>query len=450
MVDIAPFRGLLYNQRLVPDLKAVITPPYDVISPEEQEMYHRRHPYNMIRLILGKHEPGDNEHNNWCTRAAATLHAWQRQGVLVREPQPVLYDYEIEYREPPNLLKTRQGFFCVVRLQEFSDGSVRPHERTYEATKSERLKLMSACGANLSQIFSLYADSARVVSYYLRQGREDSPVFDFTDSAGIHHRMWRVTRTDIIHKVAGALRDKPLFIADGHHRYETALAYERLMRQKYPDRGSQQAAFRYTLMYLSNMNHTGLTILPTNRVFVRLPQFQMDSFLRKAAEYFEVVGFPFDAASRNHVLETFLSALRSAGDRHFIGVYEAGAGQFVLLRLRSRVDHQVWRGYLPEPLQKLDVVVLTELILKRLLNIDSQMLNDEKRILIRHNAWEAIEQVDRGLFHVAFLLNPTRIEQVQEVASSGLIMPHKSTYFYPKVMNGSVLNLLDPNEDVSL
>jgi uncharacterized protein (DUF1015 family) len=448
MPDIAPLKGLLYNQNFVSDMDEVIIPPFDVISPEEQELYHRRHPFNMIRLILGRNKPGDNENNNWYTRAAVTLESWQREGVLIQDAKSAFFDYEIEYLEPPNLSKTRRGFICLVRLEDFSQGSVRPHERTYEETKSERLKLMRACNANLSQVFALYPDQAHIVSQHLQEGRDKRPVFRFTDSNGIHHRMWRVARDEVIQRVVECMRDKPLFIADGHHRYETALNYQKLMREKYPERGGR-ASFDYVLMYLASMQQPGLSILPTHRMFVDLPQFQMASFLERAAEYFDVVRFPFDIAGRNQALKEFLNSLHSTTDRHFVGVYESGGGQFVLLKLRAEVDHGSWRGQLSPPLQKLDVVVLTELILKRLLNVDEKTLNDETRIKYRHDASEAIEQVDRGLFQVAFLLNHTRIEQLQEVANSALIMPHKSTYFYPKVIDGSVINLLNPHEDVS-
>lgn len=449
MPEIAPFKGLLYNQKLITNMAEVITPPFDVISPEEQEMYHNRHPKNIIRLILGQSKPGDNEHNNWYTRAANTLELWQREGILLLDPTPTFYDYEISYQEQTNVARTRQGFICLVRLEDFSHGSVLPHERTYEVTKSERLRLMSACKANLSQVFALYSDPDRIVSQSLRQGREEGAVLDFRDSSGIHHRMWRVTQAEVIQSVTATMKDKVLFIADGHHRYETALNYQKLMQEKHPERG-KRASFNFVLMYLADMNQEGLSIYPTHRMFVDLPQFQMAAFLARAADYFEVVRFPFDGSSRKQALEEFLNSLHSAGDRHFIGVYESQAGQFVLLKLREDVNHEFWRSHMQPPLQKLDVVVLTELILKGLLNVEEGTLNDETRIKYRHDAYEAIEQVDRGLFHVAFLINHTRIEQLQEVANSRLIMPHKSTYFYPKVIDGSVLNLLDPLEDVPI
>ena len=449
MLDIAPLKGLLYNQELIEDMGAVITPPFDVISPEEQEMYHRSHPYNIIRLILGQNEPGDGEKNNWYSRAAETLEVWQREGVLIRDGRPAFYDYEIEYMEPPNFTRTRQGFICLVRLEDFSQGLVRPHERTYEETKAERLKLMSNCQANLSQVFSLYSDPGNTVIEHLHEGREQKPVFSFRDGSGIHHRMWRVTREEIVQRVVECMKDKQLFIADGHHRYETALNYQKVMQEKYPEKG-RGASFNYVLMYLASMNQPGLSILPAHRLFVSLPQFQMASFLERAADYFELVHFPFDKADNNQALTEFLDSLHSAGDRHFIGVYVSKDGQLVLLKLRADVDHRGWLGQLPRPLQKLDVAVLTELILKRLLKLDENTLNDETRIKYRHDVKEAIDQVDRGSFQVAFFLNHTKIEQLIEVADSSLFMPHKSTYFYPKVIDGSVINLLDPNEDVPI
>jgi uncharacterized protein (DUF1015 family) len=449
MPEIAPLKGLLYNQQLIDNMDEVITPPFDVISPEEQEMYHERHPYNMIRLILGRRGPNDNEHNNWYKRAAEALRAWQQEGVLLRDSKPAFYDYEIDYQESPHQLRMRQGVICLVRLQDFSHGSVLPHERTYEGTKSERLQLMRACNANLSQVFALYPDPAQEVSQCLRQGRNDRPVFDFTDSKGIHHRMWRVSQTEVIHRVVESMRDKVTFIADGHHRYETALNYQRLMQQKYPTRG-EQASFNYVLMYLANMHQEGLSILPTHRLFVHLPQFEMETFLARAAAYFEVVSFPFTPPSRSKVQGEFLKSLHTVGDHQVIGLYVSKSEEFVLLQLREDVNHQTWRAQLPVPLQKLDVVVLTELVLKRLLNVDETLLNDEARIKYRHDAMDAIEEVNSNRFQVAFLLNHTKIEQLQKVATSGFFMPHKSTYFYPKVIDGSVLNLLNPHENVPI
>ena len=449
MPEIAPLKGLLYNQNLIDSMDKVITPPFDVISLEEQEMYHERHPYNMIRLILGRRQPSDDEHKNWYSRAAESFRAWQQQGVLIRDPKPALYDYEIDYQESPYQVRMRQGVICLVRLKDFSHGSVLPHERTYEGTKSERLQLMRACNANLSQVFALYPDPAQEVSQYLRQGRKDRPVFDFTDSKGIHHRMWRVSQTEVIHRVVESMRDKVTFIADGHHRYETALNYQRIMQQKYPARG-ERASFNYVLMYLANMHQEGLSILPTHRLFVHLPQFEMETFLARATAYFEVVSFPFTPPSRRKVQGEFLKSLHTVGEPQVIGLYVSKSEEFVLLKLREDVNHETWRAQLPVPLQKLDVVVLTELVLKRLLNVDETLLNDETRIKYRHDAMDAIEEVSSNRFQVAFLLNHTKIEQLEKVATSGLFMPHKSTYFYPKVIDGSVLNLLDPHEDVQI
>jgi uncharacterized protein (DUF1015 family) len=449
MPEIAPLKGLLYNQQLIRNMDEVITPPFDVISPEEQEMYYKRHPYNMIRLILGQRQPKDDEYNNWYTRAAEALRSWQEEAVLIRDAKPAFYDYEIDYQESSHQLRMRQGVICLVRLQEFSHGSVLPHERTYEGTKSERLKLMRACNANLSQVFALYPDPSQEVSECLRQGREERLVFDFTDSTGIHHRMWRVSQTEVVHKVVEYMRDKVTFIADGHHRYETALNYQRLMQQKYPARG-EKASFNYVLMYLANMHQEGLSILPTHRLFVHLPQFEMETFLARATDYFEVVSFPFTPASRSKIQGEFLKSLHRPGDHQVIGFYVSKSEKFVILKLREDVSHDAWRVQLPVPLQKLDVVVLTELILKKLLNVDEALLNDETRIKYSHDAMDAIEEVRSNRFKVVFLLNHTKIEQLQEIATSGLFMPHKSTYFYPKVIDGSVLNLLDPHEDVPI
>ncbi|MEJ2365461.1 MAG: DUF1015 domain-containing protein, partial [Deltaproteobacteria bacterium] len=354
MPEIAPLKGLLYNQKVIGSMDEVVTPPFDVISSEEQEMYHERHPYNIIRLILGRRQPGDNEQNNWYSRAAETFRAWQQQGVLVRDSKPALYDYEIDYQESLHRSKKRRGLICLVRLQDFSHGSVLPHERTYEGTKSERLQLMRACNANFSQVFALYPDPAQEVSGCLSRGRDDRPVFDFTDSTGIHHRLWRVCQQEVIRWVADSMRDRVTFIADGHHRYETALNYQRLMQKKYPARG-ERASFNYVLMYLANMHQEGLSILPTHRLFVHLPQFELETFLARAADYFDVFSFPFTPSGRNQVQGEFLKSLHEPGNHQVIGLYASRCEEFVLLQLREQVNHHIWQERLPVPLQKLDV-----------------------------------------------------------------------------------------------
>ena len=261
MAEIAPFRGLRYNQQIIDDLAQVVIPPYDVISPEEQKDFHERNPYNFIRLELGMTTAGDTGEDNPHTRAAAWIEQWKRQQILVRNPEPSIYGYELDYKDGPGSAKTRTGFICALRLEDFSSGRVRPHEKTFRTIKEERLALMLACNANLSPVFALYPDSDEKVQKALASGRRGAPAMSFTDSAGMTHRVWPVTERPILNEVRDLMLDKPIFIADGHHRYETALNYRNIFRKRYGT-GNPHAPYEYVMVYLTDMNESGLTILP--------------------------------------------------------------------------------------------------------------------------------------------------------------------------------------------
>lgn len=287
MAEIAPFRGLRYNPEKLPNLTEVFIPPYDVISPEQQEFFSALHPYNMIHLELGKSAPGDCEANNVHTRAKTLLVKWKQENVLTREDRPAIYYYELDYTLEGDLRRTRYGFICVLRLEDFAQGSVRPHERTFQAVKNERLGLMLACNANLSPVFAVYPDDAGSVDEVLRTGRESQPIISFTDTAAMVHRVWRVTNGDALRAAADYMKEKAIFIADGHHRYETALVYRDLQRVRFPG-ASPLASFNYVMMYLSDMNQGGLTILPTHRLLRGLGSWDPETFLREAEPFFRI------------------------------------------------------------------------------------------------------------------------------------------------------------------
>ncbi len=449
MAEISPFRGIYFDSAKVPNLNDVITPPYDVIEPEQQQEFYRRSPYNMIHLILGMHCSLEDDSEEQYNKAGELFNRWLKEGILRRDPVPAIYPYEIEYRLSPSLSKKRKGYICLLRLEEFETGCIRPHEKTYEATKSERLKLMCCCNANLSQIFALYSDPADVVMHYLEQGRESSPLIDFEDETGIKHKIWRTTDKRILRKVHSLMKDKSIFIADGHHRYETALNYMRIMRERFPERG-EKASFNYVMVYLANLNHSGVSILPTHRMLTEFNGFNVEKFLEKMTKYFEYDEFPFDEATKTEVLEQFIARLKSfERTGGAFGFYVRGVRKFFLLRAKKDIVKSfLQEKKFPEAMLNLDVVILTHLILKHVLQVSDEFLNNEKKMWYEHDAHKAISLVDSGQYKMTFLINPTRIDQVQAIASAGLIMPHKATYFYPKVITGTILNLIDPSEDV--
>jgi uncharacterized protein (DUF1015 family) len=446
MAEIAPFRGLRYNPEKVPHLAQVVIPPYDVISSKEQQLFHLKSPYNMIRLELGEATREDTAANNPHTRAAKYLQEWLKENILIRDDQPALYYYELEYSLSPQTRQTRYGFICLLRLEDFSSGGVRPHERTFQAIKDERLRLMLACHANLSPVFALYSDPAQLIDHYLKTGREADALFQFRDDQGMRHRLYRVKNLKVLQQVTSLMYDKAIFIADGHHRYETALNYRNLQRERLEE-SSPRAVHEYIMVYLSNMNQGGLTILPTHRLLKNLNSWEPSLFLKHALTFFEISDYNATETGQKE----WRSKLEEAKSRKetAIGFYSRRVESFFLLKAkRDAVARYLTQLEVPEVLHELDVVVLDRIILRHLLGLSEALLGDENNIHFKHDLLDALLSVQAGGYEVGFFINPTRIEQVQEVATAGMIMPHKSTYFFPKVGSGLVINPLYPYEEV--
>jgi uncharacterized protein (DUF1015 family) len=447
---IAPFRGLFFNTVKVPNLCEVVTPPYDVIRPEEREAFASRHPHNMVHLILPQARPGDDRLANRYTRAAALFRQWEREEVLVRDPAPAFYYWETEFLHAGRNW-TRPGLAALVRLEPLSGGGIRPHEQTFSAVKADRLELFKASQANFSPIFSIYPDPAGRVMSLLQAALPDSPMLAFEDTLGYFQRLYRVTDPEAVTGVHQAFREMPLFIADGHHRYETSLNYQKLMKQRYPT-ASPEAPFNYTLMYLSNMFDPDLVILMAHRLLggPRLKRLEESWVMGRLKEYFEIVSLPaaheFGEAYEDFLQQTLAEV--PAGESAFI-VLGFGRKAWRLI-LRPGVRQTVLARQMHPALAQLDVAVLNYLIFEKILGLDAQAQDDPETCKFTSEISEAVAAVSRGEARLAFLLNPTRIEQVQEVATASLIMPRKSTYFYPKVMTGLILSPINPEEEVWL
>ncbi|MEJ5366353.1 MAG: DUF1015 domain-containing protein [Desulfosoma sp.] len=447
MAVVAPFRALRYNPNPVGDLGRVITPPYDIISRAEQEAFYALHPYNMIRLELGKASAEDTEENNAHTRAARYLAQWRQDGVLVREVQPAFFPYELDY-PMGDKRKTRKGFFGLLRLEEFGSGCVRPHERTFQKVKDERLALMVRCRAHLSPIFVLFSDPEGRVRDVLFDPGAREELARCADFRGCEHRLYRLADPGRVRRIHELMADKDIFIADGHHRYETALNYRRLRMQEQPD-ASEEAPFHYVLTYFCPMEDDGLVVLPTHRLLPRLARASAKEFLEKGRPFFQALSFAMTDAGRkawNESLETFRARRETA-----IGfVHKEGEACWVL-----KMEPAATRAFLaekgfPEVLRDLDVVVVDHLLLRGLLGLDDAYLSDAENIRFCHDGDEALRTVLQGDAAMGFFVNPTRVDQVREVARAGLIMPHKATYFYPKVFSGLVMHPMDPGDRVAV
>jgi uncharacterized protein (DUF1015 family) len=447
MAKIAPLRALRYNLDRIEDPASVMAPPYDVISPELQDDLYRRSPHNIVRLILGKIEETDDETENRYTRAAGYFRDWQEQDILVRDDQPSIYLYDEEYVAEGVGRVVRQGFLALARLEDFASGVVKPHEKTLSGPKTDRFNLFKTCGANFSPIFGLYADSCCVLEALTRDLRAEPPTLEVTDDEGVIHRLWRVTDPTIIDKSRGLLDNKSLFIADGHHRYETALNYRNLMREKVGTFTGKEL-FNYVLMYFANMEDQGMQIFPTHRLVHNLPDFRLQPFLAALNGFFEVEARdmkPDDADSRREAREILQ---RKGAKKDTLALYAGGQSIFFLTLRDEKVMDRFFDEKASKALRTLDVSVLHRLVLEQLLGITAEAQERQTHLKYVKNFDEPFALVQSGECQLAFLMNATRMSEVRDVANAGEKMPQKSTYFYPKLLTGLVINKIVEGENV--
>lgn len=450
MAIVAPFKGLMYNFKALGNPSSLMAPPYDVISEEEQDAFYRAHPKNVIRLILGKRKMGDSDWDNRYTRSADCFKRWETEDVFIRSDVPCMYVTSHTFdpndgSEP----RTRWGLIALVRIEDEGSGVILPHERTFSAHKDDRLKLMRACNAQFSQIFSLYEDPEKRVLGFAREVTEGRPLLSFEFKDGSHHALWPLPHRALFKKVADALLDKRIFIADGHHRYETARNYRNSMRARYGYRPPHRS-YEFVMMYLTSMDDEGLMILPSHRLIKRCDTFTAGTFFERIGEWFEIEEVPYSKTGGQTAVASFKRALAEKGQsRSTIGFFHQGRNSLFLLSLKPEKRHILGDDLHPS-LKQLDVLVLSRLLLQRTLGFTLEDLNNEEIFLYQSGLRKAVAMVESGSVQMAFLLNPTRIGQVKEVAGNRLIMPRKSTYFYPKVITGLVFNKIDPYEIIQV
>jgi uncharacterized protein (DUF1015 family) len=424
MAEIRAFHGLCYNPAKIEQIADVIAPPYDVISPEQKKELLQRSPFNIVRLIL---PDGDDPYKN----ANQILQTWIRQEVLQTDPHPSFYCYHQTFRTPEGEEKTRKGFHALIRLVDFDRGVVLPHEATLSAPKEDRLMLLRACKTNFSPIFSLYSDPELKVEKLLDHFTSAPPRTRAVDSDGIINTFWAVSDHAAIAKVTEFMKSQWVLIADGHHRYESCLMYRNERSQNDPN---PDAPFHFTLMFFCNVNQPGITVLPYNRAVLNLSSFDPTAILRKAAEFFSISSFENWAKANEELKKAgqtktaFLARFRGSPTAH-------------LFRLKEEVKlDSFYPPNTPEAVQNLDVNVLHKVFLGRILSISEEDLRNQTYLKYYKNAEDELSDFQAGKLQIAFFLNPTRVDQVIEVSRAGRKMPQKSTFFYPKLMTGFVLN----------
>ena len=441
MAHIYPFRAWRYNPSAV-RLEDVVTQPYDKITPAMQQAYYDRSPYNLVRIILGKPELFDGEGGESVySRAARDFKSWQEQGVLAQEKSPAIFAYSQRFRLPgTEIVKERRGFIALGKVHDYADRMVFRHEQTLSKPKGDRLNLLKATHAHFGQIFMLYSDPAGSMDKILYDGAGPADT-EVTDEYGVLHRLWKISDPAVINLLTTAMADKKLIIADGHHRYETALNYSKehapatplkteFSTSQLPQPAYPEAAVMMTFV---NMDSDGLVILPTHRVVHSLPSFDPAQFVRAAEEFFTVETLPTGEASN------YIDKLTAQQGTAFVAVTRAGA--FLLCAKPEPVAAAL--ADLPERQRQLDLSCLHSIVLDRLLGLDAEKVREQTNLRYLRDAGEAVDLVRRSEADVAFLTNPVSMEQLKEVAFAGDVMPQKSTDFFPKLLSGLTIYALD-------
>jgi len=436
MADIHPFRALRYDLQKV-SASQVVTQPYDKITPAMQERYYAASPYNLVRIILGRHEADENAGENVYTRAAAYARDWRAQGILRQDSLPSIYSYSQTFTAPSGTSFERRGFIALGRVEDYSAKVVYRHEQTLSKPKADRLDLLRATRAHYEQLFLLYEDSGQIDSLL---ATPRAPTIDVADEYGVAHRVWQISDPAVIAAVQDRMRDQKLVIADGHHRYETALNFRNECRGAAGAASNPQAPYEFVMMTFVNMNDPGLLVLPTHRVLHSLESFSADNFLNSARAFYEIeeVDPAIDAARATTLLH----------DRGRAGtaLLAVTAKRAFLLHSPKTAGAKFFAG-LSDRQRSLDVVQLHKCLLEGVLHLSEESIRNQQNLSYLREAAEALSQV-RGqtpgkAANIAFLMNPCPVAQVRDVAFAGEVMPQKSTDFYPKLLSGLTAYALD-------
>lgn len=438
MIRIAPFRALCYSQKKIKDLSKVIAPPYDVISKDEQDKLYKKSAYNFVRLDLSQDPDSYNA-------VAQLLGEWQNQGVLERDETPAIYFSSHSFKLKSGEQKVRLGFFALTELQDFSTGAIRPHEKTLDAPKEDRLKLMLACNAQLSPIFVLYAQPKQTVHRILSVAVEGMAPFIETElDSGDELKLWRVSDPAVIAKVQAEMAEQTLLIADGHHRYEATLRYRDQLRSEHGP-GTGNEAYNFILTYFANIDDDNVVILPTHRLvrgFTHKPFLELEEALQT---YFYLEQHPKTPEGKS----SFLKALKNGAKKHrVIGASFKRDPRYLILRLKNKRIMQRLAKDLSAPLRELDVSTLHLLILEHILGMSPEEQVSGSTIRYSQDEEAVLQTLEKEDFQAAFILAPTKKDEIQAIVAANEKMPQKSTYFYPKLSSGLIVNKIDVNEQI--
>ena len=434
-MQIKPFKALRFDEAVVGDAGSCIAPPYDVISPAQQQQLYGKSEYNIVRIINGKQQPSDNSEKNRYTRAADYLNTWLQKGVLTQDRTDTIYAYIQNFHAAGRDLQ-RDSFIALAKIEEYGK-SVRPHEYTLDEPKVDRLNLRKATEAEFGLVFMLYEDKQNIADKIIERAAKQKPLIDALDEQDVRHRLFAITSNDDVEQITNMMLDKNCIIADGHHRYETALNYQKQ---------SPNAAAAYQMAAFVNACQEGLLIFATHRLVANLENFSFEQLLADLKNHFDINEFSFDSPqARTDAKQEMLARMRAELDKHAFGIYAAN-GAFYTAVLRDSKTMDSAASNMSPPYKALDVSVLHKLILEQLLGIDEKKLARGDNIEYVKDTDNAIEEsiakVDGGQKQIAFFMNPVTMQQLKMVTDAGERMPQKTTYFYPKVNTGLTINKL--------
>ena len=434
MAEIHPFKGVRYNTDKVQDLSMVICPPYDVISPQWQDDLYRRNLHNFVRIEFGKQNPGDTDNDSRYTRAGAFLEQWLAEGILMTDDKPAIY-VDDHYFVHQGCEKKRRSLMACIRLEGWHRMVVRPHECTLVGPKSDRISLIRAIKANTSPILSMYEDKQSTVGCVLERVTASEPLMYVSELNGERHNLWAITDPTDLQEIVMALADEPLYIADGHHRYESALVYQREQMALYPDCGAQ-AAFNFVMMTLVAFDDPGLLILPPHRVLRGLGQTKLTDLRLALASFFDFELVAYDSANAWSRIDAWQATEQSP----HLALFGLDDDNFMLLTLR---DFEAAARFMPsfhsDVYKGLDVSLIDHIIMEELLHIQPE---SENGLVFNYDRNDAVQSVRSGDFQLAFIIQPVQPETIKNIADVSDRMPRKSTYFYPKQPSGLVINRL--------
>lgn len=423
MAIVKPFKGMRFNCEKAGKIEELVCPPYDIISDAQREKYINTNENNIIRLELPK---GNDPYGN----AKEVLQNWQKKGILKNEDKPAIYIYEEEFTAYGNKNAVK-GIICRVKIEEFSKGVILPHEFTLSKAKEDRLNLMKATNCNFSQIYSLYMDGGKNTTSKIDALSQGKPDIELTDNDGVTHKLWIITDKTAVTDICSDFSDRKLYIADGHHRYETALNYRNYLREN--GKAKEGDSCDYQMMMLVDMEHPGLVVFPTHRILRDLENFDSKKAMNACKEYFDVT-----EKTGINTIESELDSLYKEGKKAF--AFYTGGNNWTLLVLKSLDIIEKLLPKASKATQGLDVTVLHTLILEKIFGIDAENMAKQINLTYTKIFDEAISSVQNKTAQAAFILNPTRVTEIRDVASAGEKMPQKSTYFYPKLITGLVMN----------